>query len=170
MGIVGISRTTPNGTRSGMGFAIAGTSLGAVAILGTCLSAGIFLPALGKARERAHALISVSQIRIQIQAAQQYAQKNNGQYPTQDQWPDAVIDMGLIDTDQLVSRREDGDGISYIYVPDGNPNDPNRILIYEDPKHFQEFVIVGFADGTVQEIPFPQFEQLLNDQTPNQAP
>ncbi len=170
MGIIAIPRTTANGTRSGMGFAIAGTSLGAVGVLGTCMSAGIFLPALGKARERAQAIISESQIRMQIQAADQYAQNNNGQYPTQDQWPDAVIDMGTIEPDVFVSGRDDGDGISYIYLADGNPNDPNRILIYEDPEHFQDFVIVGFANGDVQELSKAQFEQLLANQTGNQVP
>lgn len=170
MGIIAIPRTSANGTRSGMGFAIAGTSLGAVAVLGTCLSIGIFLPALGKARQRAQIIVSQTQMSMQMQAIEQFAMNNDGQYPTAADWPDALIDGGYLEADVFVSPMEDTDEISYIYLANGNPNDPNRILIYEDPNHFEFNVLVGFADGTVREIPKDQLEQLLELQTTNEQP
>lgn len=170
MGIVAIGRTGANGPRRGLGLAIAGTSLGAVGVMGTCLSAGIFLPALGTARERATELKSQSQIRMQLQAAIVYAGDNNDQFPPQDQWPDAVIDLGLIEPGLFVSPLEDGDGISYIYLSGENTFDADQIVIYEDPAHHPQNVLVGFADGTVSFIPHADFQQMLEDQTGEVAP
>jgi len=170
MGIIGISITGSQGRKSGMGFAIAGTSLGAVGSLGMCLSAGILLPALGQARQRAQELVSQTYVRSQLQAAVSYANENGDMFPPVNQWPDAVIDLGLIDSTMLVSPVEDGDGISYIYLGGEFTFDALQIVIYEDPKHYEEGVIVGFADAHVEMIPHAEFEAMLEEQTSDQAP
>lgn len=170
MGIVAMPRTTAGSQRSGLGFAIAGTSLGAVGVLGTCMSAGIFLPALGKARQRANVLVSEAQMRSQIQAAILYAQDHNDQFPPQSQWPDVVIDMGLISPEVLVSPLEDGDGVSYIYLGGSYSQNSLQIVLYEDPKHTEDRVLVGFADGHVEEMFHNELNQLLNEQGQNQLP
>lgn len=170
MGIVGIIITSSGKPKRGMGFAIAGTVLGAVGLLGTLLMIGIMLPALGAARERAQQVVSGSQVRAQLNAAIKYAGNNQDQFPPVDQWPTIVIDQGLLEPEVTVSPLEDGDGISYIYLGGWHSYDAQQIVIYEDPKHIKGFVIVGFADGHVEEVPRSQFEQLLLKQTSSQTP
>lgn len=164
MGIVGLTQTGHRGPKRGMGFAAAGTTLGAVGLLGTCVL-GIFLPALGKARERASVLVSEAQMRSQINAAIVYAEEHNGQFPAPSQWPDAVINMGLISPEVLVSPLEDGDGVSYIYLGGAYSQDSLHVVLYEDPNHTENRVLVGFADGHVEEMTHDELNQLLAEQT-----
>ena len=164
LGIIGITSTS-GGQGKGMGLAIAGTVLGAFGMLGSCMSAGVLLPALGKARQRANELRSQAQIRSQFHAATIYATQNENQFPLPAQWPDTLIDLGLLEPEILISPLEDGDGVSYIYLGGEQSFDPLQILIYEDPKHLEEGVLLGFADGTVELIPHAEFESMLEDQT-----
>ncbi|MBO6513708.1 MAG: DUF4190 domain-containing protein [Phycisphaerales bacterium] len=172
MGIVGIITTGADKSKRGLGFAIAGTVLGVVGLLGTIilLLIGTMVPALGAARERAQQLKSSTQVRSQLQAAIIYANNNDDQFPPVDQWPDLMYDQGLLEPEILVSPLEDGDGISYIYLGGWNSFNAQEIVIYEDPKHHQDFVIVGFADGHVEEVPHDRFEELLFNQTGSQSP
>ncbi len=100
-----------------------------------------------------------------------YANQNDNTYPVQDQWPDALLSEEIIYPEMLVSPIEDGDGISYIYVPGPFTEDPNQILIYEDPKHWPEKgVLVGFSDTTVRFVPFDEFDQMLEKQLAETQP
>ncbi len=91
-----------------------------------------------------------------------YANSHGERYPAQDQWPSALVEQGIIDEEILISPVEDGDDISYIYVPGPFTEDSNQILIYEDPKHWpKRGVLTGFVDGTVRLVPFNEFEQML---------
>jgi len=163
LGIIGLTQTGRQGPKGGFGFAVAGTTLGAVGVLGTCVL-GIFLPALGAARQTANVLVSQTQIRSQIHAANLFAENHGDQFPQQSEWPDALIDAGLLEPGILVSPFEDGDGVSYIYLGGASSNDPTQILLYEDPKHIEDFVLVGFATGDVVEMPHDEFERRLAEQ------
>ncbi len=169
MGIVGLTQTGHRGPKRGMGFAAAGTTLGAVGLLGTCVL-GIFLPALGKARERAKVLVSEAQMRSQIQAAIMYAEEHDDQFPPESEWPDAVLDTGLISPEMLVSPLEDGDGVSYIYLGGEYSQDSLQIVLYEDPNHTEDRVLVGFADGHVEEMTHDELNRLLAEQMQSQSP
>ena len=163
LGIVALTNTGSGGAKKGMGFAIAGVSLGGVGVLGTCMSVGILLPALGAARNKANQIVSEVQVRELVQGVLVFADQDEV-FPTQEQWPDALVDLGLIMPDSLMSPAEDGDGLSYIYVPGPLSQDAFQILVYEDPKHFYDGVVVGFADGHVELVDHDVFERMLAEQ------
>ena len=104
------------------------------------------------------------QIRSLAQGAIAYAGDHDDQLPTKEQWPEALIELGIIDTELLESKIENGDGVSFLYVPGPNSFDETQMLIYEDPKHWEEGVIVGFADAHVEIVPFEEFERMLAEQ------
>ncbi|MFK7759938.1 MAG: hypothetical protein AB8C13_08325 [Phycisphaerales bacterium] len=97
-----------------------------------------------------------------------FAKNNNDLLPNAEEWPDALVKSGIIELENLVSRVEDGDGISFIYLPSHQnlfkDSSENRIIIYENPKHFKDGVVVGFADAHVEVIRHNVFEQMLADQ------
>ncbi|PCI11057.1 hypothetical protein COB72_01795 [bacterium] len=165
LGIIAIVATSGHDKKRGLGLAIAGTSLGALGLfVGTFLMLGIMLPALGAARTKAQEIVSQTNIRTIAQGAVVYADGHGDMFPTTDQWSVVLIDAGLIQSHLLESPAEDGDGISYIYLGGESTRDAMQILIYEDPKHFFEGVLVGFADGHVEMIDHETFEQMLADQ------
>lgn len=164
MGIVGIVKTS-GGKMRGMGFAIAGTALGSVAVLGSCLSVGILLPAFGKARQTAMMLKSQTQLRSIGQGMTIYATNNNDQFPPVDLTFDILLDQGLIESELLVSPLEDGDGVSYILVGVEELSfNATEIIAYEDPKHWDAGVSVLFADMRVEMVPHLDFQAMLAEQ------
>ncbi len=164
MGIVGIMKTTGEGSKKGRGLAIAGVSLGAVGVMGTCLSAGVFIPALGKAQNRAQQVMSEIQIRSMIPELNEYADDHKNIFPAQSQWLDVVLESGEITQVDIDDTDKDDDGIVYIYVPGGSTFDSMQILIYEDPKHYDDAVVVGFADGHTEIVDHDIFKQMLAEQ------
>ncbi len=128
----------------------------------------IFLPPFG-APSAAHArkLRSQTQARSLVQASIVYAHDHGGWFPSAAQWPDALIELGIIEPELLVSDVEDGDGVSFIYLPLpgvwSEGEDENRIVIYEDPKHFEKGVVVGFSDARTEFIEHEEFKRMLAD-------
>ena len=128
-----------------------------------------FIPVSGHRCEREPILRSHTQVRSLAQGAILYAVDHDDLLPTKEQWPGVLIELGIIDAELLESRVEDGDGVSFIYVPGPNSFDETQILIYEDPKHWEEGVIVGFADAHVEIVPHERFEAMLAEQLASQA-
>lgn len=110
-----------------------------------------------------------SQARSLSQGLVIYATENNDMFPSQDQWPDILLELGLIEPELLVSRVKDDDSMSYIYVPGAVLFDSTQILIYEDPKHYEEGVVVAFADTHVEMVDHETFEQMLAEQLAAQS-
>jgi hypothetical protein len=114
-------------------------------------------------------LRSQTQLRSLVQGCSIFADSNNGMFPTQEQWPDALTEIGIVEYDLLNSPIDLGDGVSYIYVYGEDTMDDRQILIYENPKHFDEYVLVGFADAHVEMIDHETFERMLAEQLGAQA-
>lgn len=136
LGIIGITKTSkPDGPR-GLGFAIAGTALGALGVLGTCLSVGILLPAIGKARQTASMILSQSQMR-QIQVGVQSYYSDTGETLPKDGWKPILSDflVGTPDDPIFTSPLSDGDGVEYVFVPGPFAFDDSLVMFYEDPDH-----------------------------------
>lgn len=116
----------------------------------------------------ARLLKSNAQVRSLTQGVVVFAGNNEDFFPTAEEWPDALVEHGYIEQEQLVSGVKDGDGVSYIYVPSSHKlfegDFENRIVIYEDPKHFKDGVIVGFANAHVEVIEHEEFERMLAEQ------
>lgn len=95
-----------------------------------------------------------------------YTGDNRDQKPSQDEWPTRLIEQGALHSPEfLVSSREDGDGISYIYRSVFTPWDETSIMLYEDPKHWKQGVIVAFGDAHVEVISHDEFQRRLTEQT-----
>jgi len=110
-------------------------------------------------------LKSKTMIRMHVTGLNAYAEHNAQGYPTKAQWPGDLQENGYIEQDLLVSPVEDGDGVSYIYIPGPFTHDATQILIYEDPKHWPDRgVLVGFADNHVEFVPFDVFDRMLRAQ------
>jgi hypothetical protein len=97
-----------------------------------------------------------------------YARNNEGVFPAAESWSEPLVAQGLIISKMLVSPIEDGDGISYIFVPGPNSMDPSQILAYEDPKHMDEGVHVVFADTSTSTMNHFEFERMLAEQLATQ--
>lgn len=113
-----------------------------------------------------------SVVRTLVQAMVIYAGEHDDMFPDRDNWEQILLAQGLPGNDPLVSSAEDGDGVSYIFVPGPFSFDSTQILLYEDPKHFQDGVLVGFADTHVEMIDHETFELMLAEQlaAQNQSP
>lgn len=134
----------------------------------------VFLPPVGtRPAWVARQLKSQTQVRSLVQGALVFASDNKDLFPASENWPDELISAGIIDPALLLSGVEDGDGVSFIYLPFpkrwSGDNLENRIVIYEDPKHFKEGVVVGFADTRTEFVPHAEFERMLAEQQASQA-
>lgn len=115
---------------------------------------------------------SKAQVRSLVQGAWVYAFDHDERFPEADQWPHELIELGIIEHEQLVSPAEFDEGVSYVCLPCSNnifdEENANRILIYEDPTHYDEGVVVGFADAHVEIIKHKVFEKMLAEQLDSQ--
>ncbi len=164
LGIIGITRTSgPAGPR-GLGFAIAGTALGALGVLGTCLTVGILLPAIGKARQTATMIVSHTQMR-QIQVGVENYYRDTGETLPEEGWQPILSDylVGTPDDPIFTSRLSDGDAVEYVFVPGAFAFDDRLIMFYEDPDHSinEGMVSVIYDGGTVESIPLADLEAEL---------
>ncbi len=138
-----------------------------IALVGVLIVFAIlaFVPVQVTHSHRSPILRSKVQVRSMVQGAVVFAGSHEDRFPTAGEWPDALIELGIIEPELLVSRMEDGDGVSFIYLPSTEKvfegDFESRIMIYEDPKHYQEGVVVGFADTRVEVVEHEEFERML---------
>lgn len=136
----------------------------AVALAGV-VSIGALYPAIWAARRAPRPMNSETNMHALTQGLLLYAENNRHRFPPVSRWPDALVKSGIIEEAILESPAEDGDGVSFIYLSGLATMDTNQILIYEDPKHFEDGVLVGFADGRVKMVPHVEFNRRLAEQT-----
>lgn len=102
-----------NGRLKGNGLAIAGISCSTAALLALVVQMfliGLLLPALSTARMAARQAKAFSQARQLAMAATLYANNHDDQYPSADDWVQALLDQGVIVEQTLASpfAMEDG--------------------------------------------------------------
>jgi type II secretory pathway pseudopilin PulG len=146
-----------------IGLIVGGAVVAGLVVL-TC-AAGIFLPALGKARQAARQLKDSTQVRAAAQSIILYAQNQNGQLPTVEGWGDTLVAEGFIVPEILDLVRIEGGGNQMIYTPPPGPkgaalgtlsvlkNPQEWILVRENEALFpanMRQINVGFADGRVE--------------------
>lgn len=145
--------------RSGKLLAI---TLTIVLVCAVCAVVVLPILAVRVSQKPAKMLKSKTMVRMLVAGLNEYADYHDRVYPDKTQWPTRLEAEGYIEHELLVSPAEDGDGVSYIYVPGPFTLDKAQILIYEDPKHWPEKgVLVGFADGHVEFVPFDEFDAML---------
>ncbi len=166
LGIIGLTATTGERARRGLGFAIAGTALGAIGLIGSCLMIGILLPAIGKARQTARSLVSETQLR-QIATGTQIYYQDTGQTLPENGWKPILSDflVGTPDDEIFTSPLSDGDAVEYVFVPGDFAFDDALVMYYEDPDHsvYDGAVTVIFDGGTVERLPIDDLERHLQE-------
>lgn len=68
----------------------------------------------------------------------------------------------------LISPLDDGTENAYIYVPSQKgvyePGFEKRIILYENPDHYEEGVVVGYAGAWAEILDHEDFERMLVEQ------
>ena len=93
-----------------------------------------------------------------------YAKHNDKMYPQDSVWYAALIENGIVESSMLQDADRDDDGEVYRYIAGCGFNDPDQMILYEDPDHWSHGVIVGFADGDSEVLPHAEFERRLAEQ------
>lgn len=162
LGVIAITRTSGPDGHGGLGLAIAGTVLGVVGTLGTCLMAGILLPAIGAARQTALTIATEQRLGDLHAMVLNYHQAN-GAMPDPADWQAQVAQAVNRDPDDpiFLSLRDDGDGLHFVFVPVSEPFDGDEIMFYEDPDHQTRDgrVIVIYDDGRTGRVTIEELER-----------
>ncbi len=171
LGIVAMNRAKSQPERyGGHGLALAAVIIGGIGIIPSCaFSAGIFLPALGKARQSARQLKSSTQVRQIQMALLAYANDNRGWFPEPGADWQARLGKYAPTPGIFVSpfAGESTAGDSYLYVPGYTVPSPadaaNVVLVYDNPVYVPRGKInIGMADGTVQAIRVQELQAYLD--------
>jgi hypothetical protein len=163
LGIVALAKGTAN-----RGLAIASVCIAPVSLLLCVGSIGIFLPALGKAREAARHIKSSTQIRGIGQAMVIYAQNNNDWYPEPGaDWQGRLLKMGAISREMLQAPGAPPGMESYYYIPGKQSKfDANTVILYENPDLWRtgsgrvEGGNVFYDDGHVEWIAGEKYQSM----------
>ncbi len=134
------------------------------------LVVGIVLPGLAESREMADVRESQRRMRGIYQSMVIYAQNNDDALPPPDAWKETLIAAGYAPPDLLVSPASDGDGEEYVWLPGESWQtrlgaSSARLVMYEDPDHHPQGVVVLYADGRSDVISREQLAELLATQT-----
>ncbi len=179
--LVKISRS--QGRLSGNGLAIAGICVsGFMLLFSIPFLLGLTLPALAKAKQRAQTINCVNNVKQLALAVRIYATDNEDRFPPAANWCDAI--QSEAGTDKVFRCPSDPSlrcAFAYNRKLDGLSEDeinPQTVLFFESDagwnaaggpelfsphKHSRTSVIVGFADGSVQQLSHAKFESLRWD-------
>jgi prepilin-type processing-associated H-X9-DG protein len=168
------------GALGGGGLALAGTIVSAVFILMIPVFAAMLLPALARAEQRAQAINCVNNVKQLSVAVRLYAADNKDHYPAATFWCDALRSY-VGTTNTFHCPKDFSEGIcSYAFnvqaggMEAGKVN-PETVVIFEaasgwnlsggpglilaSPRHGR-IVVVGFADGHVEQVPASRLSKL----------
>jgi len=183
LGIVALVRIKRSeGRLAGDGFAIAGIIVSALFLLTGMVLAGMMLPALTRAKQRAQTIACVNNVKQLNLALIMYANDNSNQFPSAGNWCDAVQPYGgspgvfLCPAGDASKRchyafnaRLDGAEIKAIRNPaktvlvfetDGGWNVSGSEELARKPWRHGRILVVGFADGHVEQVSGGRLQQL----------
>jgi prepilin-type processing-associated H-X9-DG protein len=184
LGIVALVRINKSqGQIRGQGLAIAGTVVSAVFLLLIPISAGMLLPALNKAKEKASGIYCMNNIKQLNLGLMMYSSDNKDQFPSGNTWCDALRPYLGGNTNAFIcplgasgqrchyalNGRLAGASMKEIQVPaqtvlvfeiDGGWNvSGGRERLMARPRHTGAYV-VGFVDGHVEMVRPARLSQL----------
>lgn len=183
LGIVALIKIkNSQGRLSGNGLAIAGIVVSGVFLLMLPIYAAMLLPALAKAKERAQTITCVNNVKQLGLAVRMYAGDNNDQFPSAAKWCDAI--QTYVQSPKPFQCASDPSlrcAFAYNRKLDGlkvQDIDPQAVVFFESSsgwnaaggrelfsahKHSRTRIVVGLADGSVQQLPRSQLETLRWD-------
>ena len=186
LGIISLIKIKGSGGRlQGQGFAIAGICTSGLSLLMLPFFAALTLPAFAKAKQRAQAIQCVSQMKQLALGLRMYANDNKDTFPPADSWCDSIQSyVGKPQTFQCnadtsgqrssfalnkkVAGRKEADVdprtvlLFEVEGGDGWNESGSRELMIPRSRHGQT-VVVGLADGSVQQVPANQVSTLRWD-------
>ena len=118
-------------------------------IAGASLGAGILLPAMAGARDRARDVAGMSNLKQIGLGLMMYAEDHQGDWPANlEQAKSYFGSSGILES---LRKPKDFEGPSYVYVG-GQPKttDPRNIVVYENPEFCTDRINVLFLDGHVE--------------------
>lgn len=172
------------GRLGGRGLALAGTIVSAVALVMSiaiiAIYAALLLPALAKAKSKAQTINCVNNLKQLGLAVKIYSADNGDKFPAATNWCDAI--MPMVGSPKIFQCPGDlaqsRSGYAYNAAVSGLADgkvDPSTVVIFESdtgwnasggqelmiksPRHGTVYV-VGFADGSVQQISAARLAQL----------
>lgn len=192
LGIVAMNKIKASGGRvGGHGLALAGTITSAVALLFSIALIGIYaallLPALAKAKTKAQTITCVNNLKQLGLAVRLYSGDNNDLYPMATNWCDAILPeagtpkiylcpgdssrarSGYAFNAALSGMREADvapDTVMIFESDSGWNASGGKELLVKPSRHYKTYVI-GFADGSVQQIQEARLAQLRWNPTNN---
>ena len=187
LGIISLMNIKKSGGRlQGHGLALGGICTSGAALLMFPILAGLMLPALAKAKQRAQTINCVSQMKQLALGIRLYSNDNKDTFPTADTWCDSI--QTYVSNPRTFQCKADTTGQLCSYAlnkkvagkKEGNI-DPRTVLLFEvdasgggwnasggpelmmrQSRHGQT-VVVGFADGSVQQMRASQVSTLRWD-------
>jgi hypothetical protein len=180
LGIVALVKIrNSEGRLAGNGLAIGGIIVSGIFLLTIPIFAAMLLPALAKAKERAQTISCVNNVKQLSLAVRMYASDNNDHFPSAANWCDAVQNyVGSPRPFQCASDSNLRCAFAYNQKLDGLKDDeinPQTVLFFESStgwnaaggpelfdahKHSRTRIVVGYADGSVHQLPRSQLETL----------
>jgi len=184
LGIIALVKINRSGGRlSGQGLAIAGICVSAFMLLFSIpMIAGITLPALARAKQKAQTINCVNNLKQLGLAVRIYANDHNDRFPPAATWCDAI--QGSVGSPRVFQcPSEPGARCAYAFNAKLNGKkegeiDPETVLLYESDagwngtggaenlkphKHSSHTVNVAFADGSVRQLARSQLGTLRWD-------
>lgn len=177
LGIVALAKINRSqGRLGGKGLAIAGICVSGAMLFFSM--AGLILPAVAKAKSKAATINCVHHVKQLTLAVHMWSNDNNHTFPTAANWCDAILPTaGSAEVLQCPSDTT-GQRCSYAFNTklsglSLDKVDPQTVMIFESKggwnvsggsndmvsHHFGTYV-VGFADGSVQQVPASRLSQL----------
>jgi len=183
LGIISLMQIKGSGGRlQGQGLAVAGICTSGISLLMLPLLVALMVPALTKARQRAQTISCVSQMKQLALGVRLYANDNKDTFPPADTWCDAL--QPYVASQQYFQCKADKSGQLCSFALNKSVAgrkeaevDPRTVLLFEveggggwntsggrelmmpQSRHGQT-VVVGFADGSVQQVRANQLSTL----------
>jgi hypothetical protein len=137
-------------------------SLGAVA--GGAIGAGVLMPALAKARQKARQTVSMTNLKHLVLRVIMYADEHDGKLPDSfEQAKQYYKDTKILESPL---KPKGFAGPSYIYVKGHSMNEKSpatQIIAYENPEYCRDTIITLFLDGHVEKMPRQRFLDALKE-------
>ncbi|HPC96692.1 MAG TPA: DUF3352 domain-containing protein [Sedimentisphaerales bacterium] len=129
-------------------------------VAGGALAAGVIMPALGRAREKARQVSSMNDLKQMGLALFMYAQEHDGRFS--DELEDIRPYLGSPRVFESPRKPDDFDGPSYIYIAGQTTTmPPGNILVYENPEFCDDTINVLFLDGHVEAMSSEAFGEAV---------
>jgi prepilin-type processing-associated H-X9-DG protein len=175
LGIISLIKIKGSGGRlRGDGFAIAGIVTSGLSLLMIPFFAALTLPAFAKAKQRAQTIQCVNQMKQLALGLRLYANDNKDSFPPADAWCDSI--QSYVGNPQTFQCKADTSGQRSSFAfnkkvagKDLAKVDPRTVLLFEveggsgwnesggrelmmRPSRHGQTLVVGFADGSVQQM------------------